>query len=573
MPFARVKGLAEGGASVTTTPGRGTVLINCRANPAQTSGVQRRQGLHAGLRRAYTGQVIPEQAMARRRKDHLHETPRKASAFNVWPGKPARPAFAMAGAEARAALHDHALRLLAEHGVTVRHEAAHAALVRAGATVGIAPERLRLPPALVEEALRETPKSMILAGKAPVRDLHLPRRDNGFVMRTGTGAHGIIEIDRRAYRNMEISDVATIARLGNGLDEVGFIAHPFSYGVHELTSDIHGVGELIVNTDKHIWLQPYNVENVEFLVRIVEAAGSTRARPIASMIMCAFTPLEFKVMDVAALIAAGRAGLPVHACSLPSAGGTAPLSVAGNALVAVAEILAMITMGHVLAPGLPMIATPLMFTLDMATGQALHACPESVQAKALAVEVLHDLGLVTHSYGMGSDTPAADIQSMAERAVLGETLALAGADILGGVGQLQTATVFDPIQAVLDDALGGYLRALIAAPEVSPAAFNWDELSQIGVGGHFLSSAHTLALCRSQYRPDIFKRDRRDDYDKAGRRGAWEAARDRARALIAADLPGGLPDAAARAEIARLRKRADEEIIGKATISGKRAVI
>ncbi len=512
--------------------------------------------------------------MARRpRKDRAQETAPAASAFRLAIGAAQRPRFELAGEAGRAALTDRALRLLEEHGVVVSHDAAHAALVEAGARPGRDAGRLRLPRAMVEEALAATPKSAFLAGKTPARDLQLPRADNGFVMRTGTGAHGFIEIDSRDYRNMDISDVATIARLATGLDQVGFIAHPFSYGVPELTSDIHGVGELVVNTDKHIWLQPYNVENVDYLVNIVEAAGSTRERPIASMIMCSFTPLEFKVMDVEALIRAGQSGLPVHACSLPSAGGTAPLSVAGNALMAVSEILAMITMGQVLAPGTPMIATPLMFTLDMATGQALHACPESLQSKALAVEVLHGLGLITHTYGMGSDTPAADRQSMAERAMLGQMVAMAGADILGGVGQLQTATVFDPVQAVLDDELGGYLRALIRAPDLDDAALNWDEMREIGVSGHFLASGHTLALCREQYRPEVFRRDRRDDYDKQGRAGAWEAARDKAKRLIAADPPAGLPDAAARAEIARLRVRADDEIVGTAKVSGKRAVI
>lgn len=512
--------------------------------------------------------------MTRRpRKDRAQEAPPKATAFRQAPGAAPRPRFELAGEAGRGEIVERALRLVEEHGVAVIHETAYAALVKAGARPGDDPRRLRFDRALVREALAATPKAALLAGKVAARDVALPRADKGFVMRTGTGAHGFVEIDSRDYRNMEITDVAAIARLANGLDEVGFIAHPFAYGVHELTSDIHGVGELIVNTDKHIWLQPYNVENVDFLVRIVEVAGSTPARPIASMIVCSFTPLEFKVMDVEAMIRAGRAGLPIHACSLPSAGGTAPLSVAGNVLMAVSEILAMVAMAHVLAPGTPVIATPLMFTLDMATGQALHACPESLQAKAVAVEVLHGLGLLTHSYGMGSDTPAADHQSMAERAMLGQMVALAGADILGGVGQLQTATVFDPVQAVLDDEMGGYLRALIRSPDLDEAAFNWDELREIGISGHFLASKHTLALCRDQYRPGVFRRDRRDDYDKAGRAGAWEAARDKARRLIADDLPEGLPDAAAHAEIMALRKRADEEIAAKASVSGRRAVI
>ena len=397
-------------------------------------------------------------------------------------------------------------------------------------------------------------------------------------MRTGTGAHGFIDLATNTYRNMEIDDVETIARLANGLDQVGFVAHPFAYGVHELTADIHAVARLITHTDKHIWLQPYNVENVEYLMKIcaVAAGGedALRARPIASTIMCSFSPLEFKVMDIEALIQSGRAGLAVHACALPSAGGTAPLSVAGNVVMALSEILAMIALAHVLAPGTPIIATPLMFTLDMATGQALHACPESIQAKALAVAALHDLGLITHTYGMGSDTPDSGRQSASERMALGEAVALAGADILGGVGQLETATVFSPVQAVLDDEAGAYLRALTTCPEISDAAMNWDELRKVATGGHFLQSPHTLAHCRSQFRPHIWQRQGRDDYEAAGRKAAWEAARERALALIAAPLPAGLPDQSAQDEIAEIVAAADRHIIGAhQTIAGKREVI
>ena len=170
---------------------------------------------------------------------------------------------------------------------------------------------------LVEEALHSTPREVVLCGKRPERDVHLPRTDNGFIMRTGTGAHGFVEPETGKYRNMMIDDVPAIAAVANGLDEVGFVAHPFCYGVHELTSDIHGVASMVTRTDKHIWLQPYNVENVEYLIRVVAiAAGGDaqlRARPIASCIMCSFTPLEFKVMDMEALIQCGKAGIPVHA--------------------------------------------------------------------------------------------------------------------------------------------------------------------------------------------------------------------------------------------------------------------
>ena len=336
---------------------------------------------------------------------------------------------------------------------------------------------------------------------------------------------------------------------------------------------------MITHTDKHIWLQPYNIENVEYLTRIVTVAAGgekeLRDRPIASCIMCSFTPLEFKVMDVEVLIQCGKAGIPVHACSLPSAGGTAPLSVSGMVLMAVAEILAMITLGHVLSPGNVIIATPLMFTLDMRTGMALHSCVESLQAKSIAIDVLKNgFGLLAHTYGAGSDTPDVDGQSMAERAMLGQTVAMSGADILGGVGQLECATVFSPIQAVLDDELGAFYRSLIRAPKIDDETMNWEEVSKVAIGSHFLDSPHTLKLCRQQHTPKVFQRTDRDGYEKGERAGAMEAARDKAIALMNADLPDGLPDTDQCKEIQSIVKAADVDIIGKAQRhTGPREVI
>jgi trimethylamine:corrinoid methyltransferase-like protein len=471
------------------------------------------------------------------------------------------------------------LDLLEQHGVAVIHAEANGAMRKAGAKPGKEADRLRFPRKLVEEALAATPRAVKLCGKRVERDVLLPRADKGFIMRTGTGAHGYVEPESGKYRNLMIDDVPAMARLASGLDQVGFVAHPFCYGVHELTSDIHSVASLITNTDKHIWLQPYNIENIEYLLRITAiAAGgeaALKARPIASCIMCAFTPLEFNVMDVEVLMQCGKAGVPVHACSLPSAGGTAPITVAGNVLMAVAEILAMITLGHVLAPGLPIIATPLMFTLDMRTGMALHSCVESLQAKTMAIDVLkRGFGLLAHTYGAGSDTPDIDGQSMAERAMLGQLVALSGADILGGVGQLEGATVFSPVQAVLDNELGGFYRSLIQSPPIDDEAFNWQEVSKIAIGAHFLDSPHTLKYCRDQHLPGVFQRVGRDDYEAQERAGAFEAACDKAMALINGPPCEGLPDEDQVKEITAVVEAADKHIIGKAEGHvGKREVI
>ncbi len=469
-------------------------------------------------------------------------------------------------------LKEHAIALLADYGAVVVHPRAREAFLKAGAKEGSTADRIRLPRELIAEALRETPKEALLAGRDPRCDIALPRPDAGFVMRTGTGGHGYVDPRDAGYRNMDLKAAREIAAVANDLDQVGFIAHPFVHGVPEVTADIHAYAAISANTKKHGWIQPYQKENVEYLLKIaaIVAGGedALRARPSSSMITCSFSPLEFKYMDTEAIIQAGQYGMPLHACSLPSAGGTAPLSVAGLVTMAAAEIVGMVTMAHVLAPGTPVIATPLMFTLDMRTGSALQSCVESQQAATIAVQLMKEgFGLLSHTYGAGSDTPDADHQSMAERAMLMQEVALAGADILGGVGQLECATVYSPVQAVLDDEMGRMVRRFLRTPEISEAALNWEDMRRIPAGGHFLDSDHTIARCRDQLVPGVFQRDGRDDYEASGRRGAFEAARDKALAAIDTAPEGGFLSEDQMREIDALIARADEHIVG--VYSGK----
>ncbi len=491
------------------------------------------------------------------------------NAFNLFNSPGDRPRFNFLDEAAIETLKNRAFEILECHGVTFIHPEATKALLKAGARQGNDANRLRLPQPLVEEALAATPKEVSLYGKKPSFDIHLPRKDGSFIMRTGTGAHGYIDPENGLYRNLDLSAVAEIAAVGNDLDEVGFIAHPFVYGVPELTSDIHGLAALIQRTNKHVWIQPYNKENIEYLIRIASiAAGGEqelRQRPVASCITCSFSPLEFKFMDTEVILQAGKYGLPVHACSLPSAGGTAPLSVSGSVLMAAAEILAIITTAHVLAPNLPVIATPLMFTLDMKTGKALQSSVESLQAASISIQLMKQgFGLPTHTYGAGSDTPDVDVQSMAERSLLAQNVALSGADILGGVGQLECATVFSPVQAVLDNEIGGMMRQLTQAPDVSEESLNWNEISRVESGGHFLDSPHTLKYCYEQHRPKAFLRQDRDGYEAADRRNAFDQAREIALKSIRNAPPEGVLGDDAKKEIAQVIIDADRYILDKA---------
>ena len=477
-----------------------------------------------------------------------------------------RPVFGFYPEDQLEQLRERTFRLLEVHGVAVGHETAVDLLLKAGATRSVDGKCLKLPRQLVEQALAATPKSVRLCARDSGWDLELPRADGTFTMRTGTGAHGFIDADTGDYRNLQLGDVDIIARLSNQLDQVGFIAHPFVNGVPEKTSDIHGFGRLITQTQKHVWIQPYEFKNVSYLMRIAAiAAGgesSLRQRPIASCIATAFTPLEFTRMDVEAIRQCVLYGLPIHACSLPSAAGTAPITMPAVTIMAAAEILAMVVMAHVFGSGAPVIATPLPFALDVSTGRSLQSSIEVMQGSSMVVQLMkHGFGLVTHTYGAGSDTPAPGPQAQAEVALRAQLVSLSGADIVGGVGQLECATVFSPVQAILDNEIGGMLNKFLQASLVDDESTAWDLLSNIEPGGNFLADEHTVRHCRSMYMPKVFQREDRDSFEAANRRDVMDTALQTYHDIMQRPLPDMLTDEHQIREIEQLISAADADIL------------
>jgi len=477
-----------------------------------------------------------------------------------------RPVFHFYPDDQIAQLRERTLGLLETHGVAVEDEKAGNLLSAAGAIRAGDGSCFKLPRELVEEALAATPGVVKLYAKDPDWDLELPRADGTFIMRTGTGAHGFIDADSGDYRNLKLEDVDIIARLGNHLDQVGFIGHPFVNGVLAPAADIHGFGRLITRTQKHGWMQPYDFKNVEYLMRIAAiAAGgekSLRERPIASCIATAFTPLAFKPMDVEVIRQSVRYGLPIHACSLPSAAGTAPITMPGVAIMAAAEILAMVVLAHVFGSGVPVIATPLVFSLDVRTGRALQSSVEALQGSSIAVQLIkHGFGMVTHTYGAGADTPAPDAQAQAEVALRAQLVSLSGADILGGVGQLECATVFSPVQAILDNEMGAMLNKYLQASPVDDESTAWDLLMGIETGGNFLAEEHTARHCRSMFMPGVYQRVDRDSYEANNRRDVMDSALETYHEIMDRPLPDPEMDPDCIREIEQIVRAADADIL------------
>src|SRR3546814_20929711 len=81
--------------------------------------------------------------------------------------------------------------------------------------------------------------------------------------------------------------------------------------------------------------------------------------------------------------------------------------------------------------------------------------------------------------------------------------------------------------------------------EVTEDSLSLDVIDDVCKGpGHFLGHAQTLALMNSEYLyPGLLDRDSRDEWERKGARDIREAARERARKVLAENWPEVIPGA------------------------------
>jgi trimethylamine--corrinoid protein Co-methyltransferase len=464
-------------------------------------------------------------------------------------------------------IYDKCLDFLSTKGVQVEHPEGLNLLKRLGADVDFDHKMVLFPKDVIETALRSVPHSFTLAGRNERNDLIIPHPSGLFYARPNTGARSYLDPGSKTYRDVTLADVIKWAQLVDVLDEMDAIQFPTPRDVPAETADIHALKALFENTPKHVMVQPYSFDSLEYLFQLTEiVAGGTKAlkkRPIISMLCCSVTPLAFKGMDMEAIIQSCRYGVPIHAFSLPSAGGTAPITMAGTILLSGIEILAMLVMSQLIQPGTQLFGSPLYFTLDMGNGRNLQANTESILGAAATVQFIKEaFHIPTHTYGFGTDTHTEDGQSAFESALRGVLVSQAGCDILGGAGQLDVATAIGPIQLIIDCILVNILKRMRAGVKVDNDTLAWEEILDTAPVGHFLDRPHTLKHCHEALRLELLVSQPMAIWSSEGGKELYTRALEKYEELRKKFQPQPLAQDM-QEELNRIVKQADEHLVKK----------
>ena len=100
--------------------------------------------------------------------------------------------------------------------------------------------------------------------------------------------------------------------------------------------------------------------------------------------------------------------------------------------------------------------------------------------------------------------------------------ALAGANMIYGLGMLESGITFDYGQLVLDCEFARMINFTVHGIPVSDATLAVDVIKEMGPGKDFLMHPHTFKGMRSQSKPEVIDRRMRATWQSAGATTAYE---------------------------------------------------
>ncbi|MBU3261297.1 trimethylamine methyltransferase family protein [Roseovarius sp. PS-C2] len=438
-------------------------------------------------------------------------------------------------------IHRAALDALEQIGLSGAPDSGIARMTRAGATLGD-DGRLRFPRALVEETIANANKEITLFARNPRHDLLLvgPRVHYG----TAGAAVHMVDVDGRDYRDSTLQDLHDAARITDRLDNIHFLQRPM------VARDIPDAFEMELNTvyaccagtTKHVgtsFSEPSHVAPaLELLHLIAGGEDKWRERPFVSNTNCfVVPPMRFATESCEVMEACIDGGMPILLLSAGMAGATAPSTIAGAIVQAVAECLAGLVYVNAVKPGHPAIFGTWPFGLDLRSGAMTGGSGEQALLSAGCAQMHRYYGLPGGAAAGIADAKLPDMQAGWEQMCSNVMAGLAGLNMVYEAAGMHASLLgFCHESLILGDDLIGQALRCVRGIEVDNETLALDQMREVCLNGpgHYLGTDQTLArMQRDHVYPALGDRTSPKEWAENGKPDLIERATERKEAILA----------------------------------------
>jgi trimethylamine---corrinoid protein Co-methyltransferase len=444
-------------------------------------------------------------------------------------------------------IHQGSIKVLEKTGITVQHDQGLKMLAEFGANVDWKLKRAYIPEELVDKCLATLPSKLIFGARDPEKDQVV---GHGLlpVTRNGGGSDLTLDIETNKRRPLIAGDLQDYIRLMDALDHIDFLAPVYAHDFPEHNRDVRVLEMMFANTDKHIHMRAYSKKSLELILQMaVTVAGGKeilKQRPILSLLEAPISPLLFPDVTVDALFLCGEYGIPLEVCCMPIAGGTGPVTLAGNLMLANAEFLAGAVISQLANPGAPLEYAPRCMILDMKTTVGLTGSIEGAMMAAAGAQLGREKYNVPVSlHGPWTDAVLPDEQSNLERTNFAFLAGLAGTNVFSGAGMIEQGKTFSHLQLVMDDEIHAMVKLVLGGILTTNDYLGVEAIERVGPGGNFLIDDLTLKYFKSErFFSRLMLREPRETWESKGAKSFQERARERVKQILATHQPTPLED-------------------------------
>ncbi len=119
---------------------------------------------------------------------------------------------------------------------------------------------------------------------------------------------------------------------------------------------------------------------------------------------------------------------------------------------------------------------------------------------------------------------------------------MAGANLIYGLGMLESGVTFDYGQLVMDNEFAEMIKHVVNGIPVNEETLAVDVIAKVGPFKQFITEKHTFNHMKSMSQPTLIDRRVREKWEKAGGQTMHEKALDKARDILKNHKPTPLPD-------------------------------
>jgi trimethylamine--corrinoid protein Co-methyltransferase len=406
------------------------------------------------------------------------------------------------------AIHQATLRILSETGVVLTEPKSREILTDAGATISGA--RVLISPELVEKCLKLAGRKTTIRGRGGAAKT---LGDGALYFHNLGGAPQVYGPANATRRPATIQDVRDATRLLDSLENCHTITPFFT------PTEVPG-GMMSLAMYRHAL--PFTVKPLQgpgvqyaaearFAVRMAEVIGPPAE--VLTLSLSPVSPLTIPDHEAEAIMEIARLGIAFAPLPCPTAGTTAPFSIAGAITQQNAEVLAALVLAELVHPGLPIIYCGRLAMMEPRTGLSVWGGVELGLASAGTVQIGHRYGLPVNVYGFSTNAHSLDAQNGFERALNAALPALAGADELSGIGEMEAGLMGSYAQMVVDNEFAGSISRLRKGYTADTEALGVEVIAAVmSSSRNFLGQKHTMKVLRSG---EVF-------FTKLAERGSWE---------------------------------------------------